>query len=189
MTRFEPLELPGVLAVTPDVHGDERGFFMERWKVSTYRPHGIGPFVQANRSRSARGVLRGLHWQVPPFAQGKLVSVAHGEILDVAVDLRRGSPTFGRWTGVVLDDRRQRQLWVPAGFAHGFLVLSERADVQYETTAEYAPEAERGLAWDDPDVAIDWTVPAPTLSERDGAWPRLRELGPDDLFAWEGEDA
>lgn len=187
MTRFEPLDLPGVLLVTPTVRGDARGFFLERWKASAYAPHGIGPFVQANRSRSARGVLRGLHWQVAPHAQGKLVSVAEGEIFDVAVDLRRRSPTFARWTGAVLDDREHRQLWVPPGFAHGFVVRSDGADVLYESTAEYAPDAERGLAWDDPDLGIDWGVAAPTLSDRDRARPRLRELGPTDLFAWEDE--
>ena len=182
MTRFEPLDLPGLVLVTPAVHGDPRGFFLERWKASVYAAHGIGPFVQANRSRSARGVLRGLHWQVAPHRQGKLVSVASGEILDVAVDLRRGSPTFGRWAAAVLDDREHRQMWVPPGFAHGFVVRSESADVLYETTAEYAPDAERGLAWDDPDLGIDWGVATPTLSGRDRERPRLCELGANDLF-------
>ena len=197
MPRFEPLALPGVVLVTPDVHGDARGFFLERWKASAYLAHGIGRFVQHNHSRSRRGVLRGLHWQVPPHAQGKLVSVPRGRIFDVAVDLRRGSPTFGRWTGAVLDDDDHRQLWIPAGFAHGFVVRSEVADVAYASTAEYAPAAERGLAWDDPEVGVDWAPEGdrpgsaddgsvtPELSERDRHRPRLADLGPDDLFEWE----
>ena len=193
MPRFEPLDLPGLLRVTPEVHGDGRGFFLERWKASVYAPHGIGPFVQDNHSRSARGVLRGLHWQLPPHGQGKLVSVLAGEILDVAVDLRRGSPTFGRAASVVLDDRDHQQLWVPVGFAHGFVVRSDTADVLYKTTSEYAPDAERGLAWDDPELGIDWgldrgldgAADAPSLSPRDRGWPRLRDLARDDLFDWE----
>ena len=203
MPRFEQLALRGVALVTPDVHGDARGFFLERWKASAYLAYGIGPFVQHNHSRSQRGVLRGLHWQVPPHAQGKLVSVPRGRIFDVAVDLRWGSPTFGRWVGAVLDDVDHRQLWIPAGFAHGFMVRSEVADVAYASTAEYAPEAERGLAWDDPEVGVDWasegdlpkstgdppdTAPedvTPELSERDRHRPRLADLGSHDLFEWE----
>jgi dTDP-4-dehydrorhamnose 3,5-epimerase len=185
-------ELPGVLLLTPAVHGDARGFFLERYRTDALAEYGIGSFVQSNQSRSLRGVLRGLHWQVPPHAQGKLVSVARGEILDVAVDLRRHAPTFGRWTAASLDDREHRRMWVPPGFAHGFVVRSEVADVLYETTAPYAPEAERGLAWDDPQVAIDWRLAelgleaTPTLSERDRRWPALGGLDAADLF--DGED-
>lgn len=184
--RVEPVGLDGVLLVTPSVHGDDRGFFLERYKESALLRYGIGPFVQDNHSRSAKGVLRGLHWQIPPHAQGKLVSVARGRILDVAVDLRRDAPTFGHWTSAILDDREHRQLWVPRGFAHGFRVLSDQADVLYKTTAEYAPEAERGLAWNDPELAIDWGLDAseeaPTVSAKDAELPTLRELSPADLF-------
>jgi dTDP-4-dehydrorhamnose 3,5-epimerase len=179
---FEPTAIPEVVRVAPTVRGDDRGFFLERYKASAYAAHGIGPFVQDNHSRSARGVLRGLHWQLPPHAQGKLVSVLRGRILDVAVDLRRGSATFGRWVAAELDDRTFEQLWVPPGFAHGFVVLSEEADVHYKTTAEYAPDAERGLSWNDPDVAVDWGVDAPRVSARDAALPRLARLRDDDLF-------
>jgi len=181
-------DLPGVRLLSPIVHGDARGFFLERYRTEDLAAHGIDPFVQSNHSRSARRVLRGLHWQVPPHAQGKLVSVARGEILDVAVDLRRRAATFGRWTSAILSDREHRRMWVPPGFAHGFVVRSEVADVMYETTAPYAPEAERGLAWDDPRLAIDWRLEdlgpssGPTLSGRDRSWPRLGELGADDLF-------
>jgi dTDP-4-dehydrorhamnose 3,5-epimerase len=184
--------LPGVLLLTPTVHGDARGFFLERYRAENLARHGIEAFVQSNHSRSARGVLRGLHWQVPPHAQGKLVSVARGEVLDVAVDLRRNAATFGHWTAAILNDQEHRRMWIPAGFAHGFLVRSEVADVLYETTAPYAPEAERGLAWDDPRLAIDWRLAelgleaTPTLSERDRRWPALDGLDVADLF--DGED-
>lgn len=182
---FEPLGPwgeDGVLVVTPTLHGDARGFFLERYEATTYAAHGVGPFVQDNHSRSAAGVLRGLHWQAPPAAQGKLVSVLAGRILDVAVDVRRTSPHFGRWVSAVLDDRAHRHLWVPEGFAHGFLVLSDGADVHYKTTARYAPEHERGLRWDDPDLNVAWGVDAPTLSVKDAAAPRLRDYGDADPF-------
>lgn len=183
---FEPLDLDGVVLVTPTVHGDDRGFFLERYVAPSYLAHGIGPFVQDNHSRSVRGVLRGIHWQLPPKAQGKLVSVVRGAILDVAVDLRRGSASFGSWVGARLDDRDHRQLWVPPGFGHGFVVLSDVADVHYKSTAGYAPDLERGLRWDDPAVGIDWGLdPAgrgPTLSARDARLPRLAQLDDADLF-------
>ncbi len=182
---FEPLGPwgeDGVLVVTPDLHGDARGFFLERYKASTYAAHGVGPFVQDNHSRSAGGVLRGLHWQAPPAAQGKLVGVLAGRILDVAVDVRRTSPHFGRWVSAVLDDHAHRHLWIPEGFAHGFLVLSDVADVHYKTTAEYAPALERSLRWDDPDVGVAWGTDAPTLSVKDAAAPHLRDYGDADPF-------
>ena len=178
---------PGPLVVTPRVHHDERGFFLERYKEEAYTPHGIGPFVQDNHSRSTHNVVRGLHWQLPPHAQGKLVSAVTGRILDVAVDLRHGSPTFGRWASAVLDDETHRQLWVPAGFAHGFLVLSDVADVHYKVTAGHARDAERSLRWNDPQVNVAWGVDAPTLSAKDAEAPLLRDLTQDDLFAWEDE--
>lgn len=187
MPTFTPFELPGLVLVTPDVHGDDRGFLLETWKRSVYERHGLdGPFVQDNHSRSGRGVVRGLHWQVPPHAQGKLVSVVRGEIFDVAVDLRRGSPSFGRWAGATLSEENHRQLWLPAGFAHGFCVRSDEADVLYKATAEYAPAAERSLRWNDPDLGIDWGSRPLRASAKDDAAPLLGGLGADDLFAWEG---
>ena len=186
MPTFEPLELPGLILVTPDVHGDARGFVLERWRRSTFAANGIdGEFVQDNHSRSGRGVLRGLHWQRPPHAQGKLVGAIRGEIFDVAVDLRAGSPTFGRWSGAALSEENHRQLWVPPGFAHGFVVRSDSADVLYKTTGEYAPDAERGLRYDDPAVGIHWGDGETLLSDRDRSLPRLDGLGEDDLFTWE----
>ncbi len=160
--------------------GDERGFFCETYRSEWNAELGIAEdlrFVQDNHSRSTRGVLRGMHFQVGD-GLAKLVRCARGQILDVAVDLRRGSPTYGRWDGMELDDVNMRQLYVPAGFAHGFCVLSDVADVIYKQSAYYDQELERGIAWDDPDVAIEWPLPASELiiSERDSSAPRLREL-------------
>ena len=178
--RITPLEsLPDVLLLQPRVHVDERGFFLERWNQHTFTDLGLPAFVQDNHSRSPKGTLRGLHFQAPPHAQGKLVSVIHGRVFDVAVDLRSDSPTRARWAGVTLDGDQPTLLWVPPGFAHGFLVLSDTADVLYKVTTGYAPDSEGGVAWDDPDLAIDWPLEpgqAPTLSARDGRWPRLAEV-------------
>ncbi len=175
-----PLEaLPDVHLVRPRVHRDERGFFVERWKASAFAELGMPAFVQDNHSRSTRGTLRGLHFQAPPGAQAKLVSAVRGRVFDVAVDLRRGSAMYGRWAGVTLDGDDPSWLWVPEGFAHGFLTLSDEADVIYKVSDHYAPETEGGLAWDDPDVAIEWPLgpgQVPTLSDRDTTWPRLEEL-------------
>ena len=171
--------LPDVLSVRPHVHRDERGFFVERWSAAAFRVAGFPPFVQDNHSRSMRGTLRGLHFQAPPHAQGKLVSAVGGRVFDVAVDLRTDSTTYGRWAGVTLDGDDPSWLWVPAGFAHGFLVLTTTADVVYKVSEPYAPDTEGGLAWDDPDVAIAWPLDpgqTPTLSRRDKGWPRLRDL-------------
>lgn len=169
--------LPGVLLVEPRVFGDERGFFFEsfnarQWQVLTGHP---SSFVQDNHSASGRGVLRGLHYQLRQ-PQGKLVRVVAGEVFDVAVDLRRSSPTFGRWHGVRLSAENKRQLWIPAGFAHGFLVMSEVAELLYKTTDYYAPEWERTVRWDDPELAIAWPLAGPpTLSTKDTAGSFLRE--------------
>jgi len=163
--------LPDVLILEPMVFGDERGFFFESFNARRFaEATGLHPeFVQDNHSRSAKGVLRGLHYQVQQ-AQGKLVRVTAGEVFDVAVDLRRSSPTFGRWVGVHLSAENKRQVWVPEGFAHGFVVLSEFAEFLYKTTDYYAPEHERCIRWDDPTLAIDWPLTeAPQLSAKDQA--------------------
>jgi dTDP-4-dehydrorhamnose 3,5-epimerase len=171
-----PTEIPGVLILEPKVFGDERGFFLETFHAKRYADAGIpGPFVQDNYSRSVKGTLRGLHFQEPQ-AQGKLVQVVAGAVYDVAVDIRKGSPTFGRWVGVELSAENKRQFWVPPGFAHGFCVLSESADFQYKCTALYAPENERAIIWNDPDLAIPWPISgAPKLSAKDAAAPRLKD--------------
>ena len=151
-------QLPDVLVFEPKVFGDERGFFLESFSQRAFDA-AVGPghqFVQDNHSRSAKGVLRGLHFQLPPHAQGKLVRVASGAVFDVAVDMRRSSPSFGRWAGMELSAANHRQLWIPPGFAHGFLVLSETADFLYKTTAYYAPQAEGSVRWDDPSIGIEW---------------------------------
>lgn len=174
--RFSPHGLPGIVLIEETRRGDARGFFAETYKESAFRAAGIpGPFVQDNHSRSARGVLRGLHYQIPPRAQGKLVRVVTGEIFDVAVDLRRGSPSFGRWTGVRLSADEGRMLWIPPGFAHGYVVLSETADFTYKVTAEYDASLERGVRWDDPAIGVEWPLAEPVLSERDRSQPPLAE--------------
>lgn len=170
--------LPDVLIIEPKVFGDARGFFFESYNERVFREAtGLDVrFVQDNHSRSGQGVLRGLHYQLPPAAQGKLVRCVSGEVFDVAVDLRRNSPTFGRWTGVHLSADNQRQVWIPPGFAHGFLVLSEMADFLYKTTDYYASAHERCLRWDDPDLAIGWPLTKfPFLSDKDQAGRLLRE--------------
>jgi len=151
-------DIPGVLVFEPVVHGDERGYFMETYRADFFAEYGVpGPFVQDNQSSSGRGVLRGLHYQIR-HPQGKLVRVVAGRVFDVAVDLRRSSPTCGRWTGVELSAENRRQFWVPPGFGHGFLVLSEQAEFFYKCTDYYAPEHERVIRFDDPDLGIDWPV-------------------------------
>ncbi len=168
--------LEGVVLLEPAVHGDERGFMVETYRRDAWAEQGVDvEFVQHNHSRSAKGTLRGLHFQTDP-GQAKLVRCARGAILDVAVDLRRGSPTFGQWEGHVLDDESHRQLFVPIGFGHGFAVLSDVADVAYLLSSLYDPETESGIAWDDPDVGVEWGVQDPLLSERDKTAPRLAEV-------------
>ena len=171
---FEPTDIPDVLIVIPTVFADARGFFMETFKQSEFEAAGLGaPLVQENHSRSLQGTLRGLHYQREPRAQGKLVRVVFGEIFDVAVDIRRDSPTFGRWVGVSLSAQNRRSIYVPPGLAHGFCVVSEEAEVVYKTTEEYAPALEDGIAWDDPAFGITWPTRAPLLSTRDQHWPRF----------------
>jgi dTDP-4-dehydrorhamnose 3,5-epimerase len=168
-----PSELPEVLIIEPRMHGDARGFFYESFQAGRYAEVGVpGPFVQDNLSRSVRGTLRGLHFQ-EPRAQGKLVQVLRGSVFDVAVDVRRGSPTFGRWVAVELSEETLRQLWIPPGFAHGFCVLSESADFFYKCTELYTPEAERTIAWNDPAIGIRWPLSEPLLSSKDRMAPTL----------------
>ncbi len=170
--------LPGVLIVELDEHVDARGRFIETFRASSYAAAGItATFVQDNFSTSMRGTLRGLHFQVAPHAQGKLVWVSAGEIFDVVVDVQRESPTFGQWVGTTLSAENRRQLWIPPGFAHGFCAVSERADVAYKVTEEYARDAERSVRWDDADLAIDWPLETPPLvSPKDARAPTLGEL-------------
>lgn len=178
----EPGQLDGLRLIRPRRFGDARGWFVESWQEARYRDAGLPErFVQDNFSYSARGVLRGLHFQ-NPNPQGKLVMVLLGEVWDVAVDLRRGSPTFGRWQGVRLSGEEPVQFYVPPGFAHGFVVLSDTALFHYKCTAPYSPADEHSVRWDDPDLAIAWPVRDPVLSARDAAAPRLRDLPPEHLF-------
>jgi len=178
--RFRPLELPGLVLIETQAFEDARGLFMELYKTSDFSAFGLPTvFVQANYSYSVFRVLRGLHYQKHPKAQGKLVRVLRGEVFDVCVDIRRGSPTYGRWVGVVLSDRNRYALYVPPGFAHGFCVLSDEAGVLYETTAEYDPTLEGGIRWNDPDLGIQWPIDDPIISERDARLPRLRDTDPD----------
>lgn len=169
-------QLPGVCIIEPRVFGDARGFFLESWNRRAFAELGLDlDFVQDNHSRSGRGVLRGLHYQLQQ-PQGKLVRVTQGRVFDVAVDLRRASPHFGQWTGVELSAENHRMLWIPPGFAHGFLVLSDTADFLYKTTAYYAPEWDRGVRWDDPDIAVQWPLEGPpNLSAKDQTQPLLRD--------------
>lgn len=178
---FTPLDLPDVVLVEETRRGDARGFFAETYRRSAFQAAGIGaPFVQDNHARSTKGVLRGLHYQLPPRPQGKLVRVTRGEVFDVAVDLRKGSPGYGRWVGVHLSGENGRMLWVPPGFAHGYAVLSETADLTYKVTEEYDPGLDRGVLWNDPAIGVEWPVPDPVLSPRDVALPPL--AGADNPF-------
>ena len=173
--------LPGCVIIEPAVFGDERGFFFETWNADRYGEHGLPTkFVQSNVSASARGVLRGLHYQWPN-PQGKLVSVLEGEVYDVAVDIRRGSPHFGRWSSVILSAENKRQFWIPEGFAHGFAVLSERAIFSYLCTAQYDRAADAGVRWDDASIGIDWPISEPLLSDKDAKAPFLEDVSPDRL--------
>ena len=174
--QFRETGLPGVVLIEPDVHQDARGFFLETWHQQKYAEAGIaGQFVQDNHSHSSRGTLRGLHAQLRR-PQGKLVRAVEGEMFDVAVDIRRGSPSFGRWVGFVLSGSNFRQLWIPPGFAHGFCVLSERVHVEYKCTEFYDREDEIAIAWNDVQIGIEWPVRDPILSKRDASARPLAEL-------------
>jgi dTDP-4-dehydrorhamnose 3,5-epimerase len=174
---FQPLEIPDVVLVEARTFGDGRGIFREMWKASEFAANGLDiKFVQDNHSRSTRNVLRGLHFQKPPRAQGKYVYVLNGEILDVAVDVRKNSPTFGKWVSAVLSADNGRGLWVPPGFAHGFAVLSDVAHLYYKVTDEYAADCETGVLWNDSDIGVDWMTKDPVLSARDEKLARLRDV-------------
>ncbi|QJA05890.1 dTDP-4-dehydrorhamnose 3,5-epimerase [Thermosulfurimonas marina] len=184
--EFKPLEIPDVILVKPKVFGDERGFFMETYKASEFKANRIPyDFVQDNHSRSQRGVLRGLHYQLRPMEQGKLVRCMRGRIWDVAVDIRKGSPWYGKWVAVELSEENKLMLWVPPGFAHGFVALEDGTEVIYKVTKEYAPELDRGIIWNDPDLGIEWPIEDPILSEKDRKQPRLRDA--ENNFVYGGE--
>lgn len=176
--EFEPTEIPDVVLIRPKVFGDPRGYFFESWEERKFAAAGLdAKFVQDNHSRSARNILRGLHYQIQQ-AQGKLVRVVTGAVFDVAVDIRRSSPTFGRWVGVMLTEENHHMLWVPPGFAHGFVVLSESADFLYRCTDFWAPPHERAIAWNDPDLDIRWPLPEgtqPLLSAKDAVARSFRD--------------
>ncbi len=183
-----PTRLDGPLLLAPAVHGDERGFFLETWRADAYAAAGIdAAFVQDNHSRSRRGALRGIHFQTRP-GQGKLVRCARGEIFDVVVDLRRGSPTFGEWEGITLEDSRAHQLWIPVGFGHGFCVVSDVADVTYKVTSYYDAQTEAGIRFDDPDVGVTWPAGLELLcSERDATAPLLADVAGELPYVYEPE--
>ncbi|MBW9221286.1 dTDP-4-dehydrorhamnose 3,5-epimerase [Methanothermococcus sp. SCGC AD-155-M21] len=175
--EFKKTKIPDVILIKPKVFGDERGFFVETYKKKDFEEAGIrGEFLQDNHSRSSYGVLRGLHFQREPYAQAKIVRCVRGVIYDVVVDLRRDSPTFGKYVGVILSEYNKYMLYVPRGFAHGFLVLSDLAEVMYKVDNIYAPEYEGGLIWKDEDISIEWPIDDPILSEKDKKWPTLKEL-------------
>ncbi len=176
MLRQLETKIDGVLLLEPEVHGDARGFMVETFRRDTWAELGVEvEFVQHNHSRSSKGTLRGLHFQTEP-GQAKLIRCPRGAIFDVAVDLRRDSPTYSQWEGYVLDDEKHRQLFVPGGFGHGFVVLSDLADVTYLLSSTYDPATESGIAWDDPDIGVQWPLAEPLLSERDKSAPRLAEV-------------
>ncbi len=175
--EFKKLEIPDVLLIKPKVFEDDRGFFLETYKKDEFEKAGIsGEFIQDNHSKSKYGVLRGLHFQKKPYEQAKIVRCIKGIIYDVAVDLRKNSPTFGKFVAVILSEFNKYMLYIPRGFAHGFVVLSDEAEVMYKVDNKYAPSHEYGLIWNDPDVNIPWPIDVPTLSKKDETWPTLKKL-------------
>lgn len=183
--KVTPTKLRGVMIIEPDVYLDERGFFLETWSQKRYAEAGLPQsYVQDNLSRSTRGILRGLHLQ-HPFGQGKLVQVVEGEVFDVAVDVRVGSPTFGEWVGTMLTGENHHQIYIPPGFAHGFCVVSEHALFSYKCTEAYHRETELGVIWNDPDVGIEWPLKDPSLSEKDAKFPRLADIDKASLPTWD----
>lgn len=178
--EFKKLNIQGIILIEPRIFEDKRGFFMETYKYSDFAEIGIKEkFVQENHSKSKKNVLRGLHYQKFPKAQSKLVRCISGEIFDVAVDMRKKSPTFGKWIGKILSEKNKKELYIPAGFAHGFCVLSEEAEITYKTSEEYSPNYERGILWNDPEINIDWPIKNPIILEKDLNWPLLKEADND----------
>ncbi len=173
---YKRLAIPDLLLIEPKIFSDERGFFVEKYKESDFEALGIPAFKQDNYSYSKQGVIRGLHYQLPPYEQGKLVSVVNGKVWDVAVDIRESSKTFGQWVGVELSEENNLSFYIPPGFAHGFSVLSPEASFLYKCTNEYHPLSERGLCFDDKEVGVDWKVEKPVVSSRDLTWPGIKEL-------------
>jgi len=175
--HFQKLSIPGVVLIEPEVFNDSRGFFMEIYKTTDFEKFGINKsFVQVDHSHSRKNVLRGLHYQKNPMAQGKLVGVIHGEIFDVVVDMRVGSSTYGKWLGVTLDDKKKQTLYIPEGFAHGFCVLSETVDVIYHCTQIYDRNYQRGVLWSDPEISVSWPIESPILSDKDKGYPPLNQV-------------
>ncbi len=181
--RFEHLSIPDVILVEPRVFNDPRGFFLELYKSSDFAPLIPMTIVQLNQSQSTKGVLRGLHYQKQPMAQAKLFTVIRGEVYDVAVDIRRGSPSFGRWVGAHLSANNHNLLYIPPGFAHGFCVLSDIVDVLYYTSAEYSPDHERGILWNDPEIGVEWPTTTPTVSAKDANNPLLKDADNNFIYA------
>jgi dTDP-4-dehydrorhamnose 3,5-epimerase len=174
--KFTRLSIPDIILIEPKVFRDDRGSFVETYKYSDFAAYGItDSFVQDNHSTSVKGVLRGLHYQTNPKAQGKLIRCMKGKIFDIAVDIRRSSPTYSKWAGYDLSEETNLMLYIPPGFAHGFMVLSDKAEVLYKCTTEYSPENERGIFWNDPDINIDWPIKNPVLSAKDKAYPVLKD--------------
>lgn len=177
MMKFSSFSVPGLILIEPQIFSDDRGFFMETYNKKEFADNGINvDFVQDNHSRSVGGVLRGIHFQKPPFAQAKLVRVTRGEVLDVAVDIRPNSPTFGKWESAHLTAENQKMFYLPIGFAHGFFTLSETADFQYKCSNFYNKESEGGIIWNDPDIDVAWSATNPLLAEKDKIWPKLKEI-------------
>ena len=187
--KIQPFDIDGPVIITPDVHSDTRGYFFESFNQKKFE-HVVGPeqeicFVQDNQSRSVRNVIRGLHYQVNPYGQGKLVRCLVGKIFDVAVDIRKNSPTYGKWVGAILSSENYKQLWVPVGFAHGFMVMSCEAEVSYKTTDYWNKNAERSIAWNDPDLRITWPIASgetPIVSSKDAAAPSFKYVDTNDLM-------
>ena len=181
---FKKLEIPDVILIEAKSFPDDRGYFKETYKKSIFYENGINTiFVQDNFSHSSKGALRGLHYQKDPMAQAKLVNVTQGEIFDVAVDIRKNSPTYGKWVGEILSQKNHKMLYVPEGFAHGFLTLSEKVDVLYKVNNEYSPENDRGIIWNDPQIGISWPIESPILSEKDTKQPLLQNADNDFVFS------
>ena len=173
--EFKRLEIPEVILVSPKAFADERGFFLESYKESEFKANGISfEFKQDNHSKSSKNVLRGLHYQLEPHAQGKLVRVVTGRIFDVAVDIRKGSPMYGKWVSAELSEENKKMLWIPPGFAHGFLTLEDNTNVLYKSTNEYNKESELGILWNDPEINVRWPVNDPILSDKDKKHPELK---------------